>query len=171
MKDEILDHKFMLDTSSGHPPIKNEIRFYRATGEYGYLSNLYRCLVVFEAKTFDCSEKAYQYGKPQGKEISEWLISAPKPHLCAAAAHALLSFDIRPDWNDIKVDRMRGVLMAKFSQHEDLEKKLLATGDARLVEDSKTDAFWGIGKKGVGKNMLGQLLMETRYKLGGMGQV
>jgi predicted NAD-dependent protein-ADP-ribosyltransferase YbiA (DUF1768 family) len=33
------------------------------------------------------------------------------------------------------------------------------------VEASKTDAFWGLGKKGNGKNMLGVLLMELRDEL------
>ena len=96
---------------------------------------------------------------------AEWLISAPKPHLCAMAAHGLMAFDIRPDWQAIKVDRMRDVLRAKFNQHEDLKQKLLDTGDAILVEDSKTDRFWGIGKKMNGKNMLGELLMKIRDEL------
>lgn len=145
--------------------VKEEIRFYRAVGEYGYLSNLHRCTVVYEGKIFDCSEAAYQYGKPKDRAVAEWLINAPKPHLCSAAAHALLGFDIRSDWNDIKVERMRGVLRSKFSQNLSLNLKLLSTGDAAIVEASKTDAFWGIGKKGDGKNMLGVLLMELRGEL------
>jgi hypothetical protein len=39
------------------------------------------------------------------------------------------------------------------------------TGDAALIETSSIDAFWGIGKKGIGKNMLGKLLMEVRDEL------
>ena len=139
----------------------NEIRFYRAVGKYGFLSNLYMRTVSFEGVIFRTSEDAYQYGKPKDKAVAEHLIMAPKPHLTAAYSHALFCFDVRSDWNKIKVDRMRRVLLAKFSQ-PDMWTLLDATVDATLIEDSKTDAFWGNGKKGNGKNMLGILLMEAR---------
>ncbi len=63
---------------------------------------------------------------------------------------------------------MRGVLRAKFTQHQDLRELLLSTGDARLVESAKTDnpvnRLWG-EVNGKGKNMLGVLLMELRSEL------
>ena len=121
--------------------------------------------MVFEGRYFDCSEKAYQYGKPKDKNVADWLTDAPKPHLCALAAHALFAFDIVENWNNIKVDRMREVLKEKFRQHTDLKEKLLATGDAILIEESKSDAFWGTGKKGNGKNMLGKLLIAVREEI------
>jgi ribA/ribD-fused uncharacterized protein len=139
-----------------------DIRFYRATGEYGWLSNLYRRTVVFEGRAFSCREAAYQYGKPKDRVVAEWIVSAPKPHLIAAAAHGLFVFDVQPDWSTVKVGRMRAVLLAFFEQHDDLRDKLTATRPARLVEQSNTDAFWGVGKKGNGKNMLGMLLEEVR---------
>ena len=142
-----------------------EIRFYRASGEYGFLSNLYKTPVIFECRRFTCAETAYQFGKPKEIATAEWLVSAPKPHLCAAAAHALFAFDIRPDWNAVKVERMRKVIAAKFSQNDELARALCETGTATLIEESKTDAFWGIGKKGSGQNMLGILLMATRGEL------
>lgn len=145
-------------------PIKI-IMFYRSSGDYGYLSNLFRRKVKFENRVFRSSEDAYQFGKPLDGMTAEWLISAPKPHLCAMAAHGLLAFDITPHWQEMKVDRMRDVLRAKFGQHEDLKQNLIDTGDAVLIEDSKTDAFWGIGKKRNGKNMLGILLMQVREEL------
>lgn len=139
-----------------------EIRFYRATGENGFLSNLYKRQVSFENRIFDHAEAAYQFGKPKDPAVAEWIVSAPKPHLCAAAAHALLAFDIRPDWQHIKVMRMKEVLRAKFTQHPDLMEKLRETWPSPLIEESNTDPFWGIGKKGNGQNMLGKLLMEVR---------
>ena len=142
-----------------------EIRFYRAVGEYGFLSNLFKASIMYGGRNFPHSEAAYQYGKPKDSAVAEWIVSAPKPHLCAAAAHALLSFDIDPDWNEVKVKRMKGVLKEKFNQHHVLKEKLLNTGDAILIEESNTDAFWGIGKKGDGKNMLGVLLMDVREEL------
>ena len=158
-----------------------EIRFCRASGPCGFLSNLYRLKtpirlpdefdqkgrLIRKAACFWTSEAAYQYGKPKKQGVADWIVSAPAPHLCAAAGHALFVFDVRPDWNKIKVDRMRSVLRLKFDSTEryPLCKALLDTGDAALIEASNTDAFWGIGKKGTGKNMLGKLLMEVRDEL------
>jgi len=54
---------------------------------------------------------------------------------------------------------------ARFSQHEDLKRLLLDTGDAKLVEHTTNDDYWGDGGDGSGKNMLGRLLMEVREEL------
>ena len=145
-------------------PIKI-IMFYRSSGDYGFMSNLYRREIKFENRLFRSSEDAYQFGKPLDCMTAEWLISAPKPHLCAMAAHGLMAFDIRPDWQAIKVDRMRDVLRAKFNQHEDLKQRLIDTGDVVLIEDSKTDNFWGVGRYMRGQNKLGELLMQVRDEL------
>lgn len=158
-----------------------EIRFYRACGRFRFLSNLHRLQVplwlpdefdkggelFWKAVYFETSEAAYQYGKPLKQEVANWIVSAPYPRNCAIAAHSLPWYDVRPKWNEIKVDRMRRVLRLKFDRNErrPLWEALLDTGDAVLIEDSKTDAFWGIGKKGNGKNMLGRLLMELRDQL------
>ena len=148
-----------------------EIRFYRATGDYGFLSNLSPAEIEFEGRTFPCAEYAYQFGKPRDADVAEWLMAAPTPTLCAQAAHALVGWQIRADWAEIKVERMRAVLRAKFTQHPYWRGRLLRTGDAWLVEESSMDAFWGIGKKGVGKNMLGVLLMDVRSELSAVARV
>lgn len=146
-----------------------EIRFYRANEKpYGVFSNLYRCPIVFEGREYPTSEHAYQAGKAAKESVREWILSAPSPSLVAMAAHGLYTWDIAPDWSKVKFDRMRGVLRAKFTQHEDLRELLLSTGDARLVESAKTDnpvnRLWG-EVNGKGKNMLGVLLMDLRSEL------
>ena len=141
------------------------IKFYRANNkDYGFLSNLYKQSLVFENVVFPTAEHAYQYGKFRDEEVKHWAMMAPKPHLLAILAHGLFSWDIVKDWSKIKVDRMYEVLEVKFSEPE-LREKLLATDNAILIEDSKTDSFWGIGKSGKGKNMLGKLLMKVRKEL------
>lgn len=139
-----------------------EIRFYRAIGLNGFLSNLWRCPVPFESRMFDSAEHAYQFGKPRRRVVSEHLVLADTPALVAFYAHALPPWEIRPDWSAVKIDRMRAVLAAKFSQNRDLLRRLLETGEAQLLETSKTDAFWGMGARGRGRNMLGRLLMDLR---------
>lgn len=145
-------------------PLHGEIRFYRSTGEYGFLSNLYRHIFEFEGRSWRCAEDAYQFGKPKDPAVAEWIVSAPKPHLCAVAAHSLLAFDINPNWQKGKVVRMAKVIDAKFTSPV-LAEKLLFTWPRQLIEESNTDSFWGIGKKGTGHNMLGILLMATRERL------
>ena len=62
---------------------------------------------------------------------------------------------------------------AKFTQNQDLLKKLLATGGTTLVEASPYDKIWGIGLKESdpkaksrdtweGKNWLGEVLTDVR---------
>lgn len=147
----------------------DEIHFYRASEKpYGAFSNLYRRDVVFEGEVFSTSEHAYQAGKARKPAVRRWLMEAPSPALLAMAAHGLYYWDIAPGWSTSKFDRMRSVLRAKFTQHADLRDLLLSTGKARLVEsatvDNEVNRLWGeVG--GVGRNMLGVLLMELRDEL------
>lgn len=148
---------------------QGEIRFYRANEKpYGAFSNLYQCMVTFEGEEFPTAEHAYQAGKASKKSVREWILSAPTPALVAMAAHGLYTWDIVPSWSRIKFDRMRSVLKAKFTQHEDLKVLLLSTGDKRLVEAGRTNnsvnRLWG-EVNGKGTNMLGVLLMELRAEL------
>ena len=146
-----------------------EIRFYRASEKpYGVFSNLYKRKIDFEDETFATSEHAYQAGKARKPAVRKWLLEAPSPALLAMAAHGLYYWDVAPGWSKSKFDRMRAVLRAKFTQHEDLKKILLETGDARLVEsatvDNPVNRLWG-EVNGVGKNTLGIMLMELRTEL------
>ena len=67
-------------------------------------------------------------------------------------------------------------LTAKFSQNEDLKKRLLGTGNDILVECAVKVRVWGIGlsmnypdrhdmSKWKGQNLLGYALMMVRAKL------
>ena len=146
-----------------------DIPFYRSNEKpYGAFSNLFRRAMVFEGREHATAEHAYQAGKARKEAVREWILSAPTPSLVAMAAHGLYTWDIVPDWSRTKFDRMRDVLKAKFTQHEDLRDLLLSTGDARLVEAGRTDNLvnrtWG-EVNGRGLNMLGVLLMEVRDEL------
>ena len=144
---------------------RNIIKFYRATKYgYGFLSCLYKKVMFFEGREFPSAEYAYQFAKFKDETVREWAMEAPKPHLLAILAHGLFSWDIVSNWSEIKVQRMYNVLCAKFSDRE-LMYKLLDTGDSFLIENSKSDAFWGIGKNQKGKNMLGVLLMRVREEI------
>lgn len=147
----------------------NEIRFYRANEKpFGAFSNLFRRTFTFEGVAYLTAEHAYQAGKARKEAVRDWILSAPSPSLVAMAAHGLYTWDIAPNWSKIKFTRMKGVLLAKYGQHEDLRNLLLGTGDAHLIEsatiDNAVNRLWG-EVNGVGKNMLGKLLMEVREEL------
>lgn len=148
---------------------KTDICFYRANEKpYGVFSNLHKRPIVFEGITYPTSEHAYQAGKARKEAVRDWILSAPTPALAAMAAHGLYVWDVAPNWAQIKFDRMRGVLRAKFTQHADLCELLISTGEQRLVEvgtvDNAVNRLWG-EVNGRGQNMLGVLLMELRNEL------
>jgi len=150
---------------------QTEVHFYRSNEKpYGVFSNLFRRPMEFEGRVYPTAEHAYQAGKAKKEQVRDWILSAPSPSLVAMAAHGLYTWDIVPEWSRKKFDRMRMVLKAKFTQHEDLKKLLLSTGNARLVEAGRTDnavnRTWG-EVNGKGENMLGVLLMEIRDEIRG----
>ena len=56
---------------------------------------------------------------------------------------------------------MKKGLTFKFSQHKDMLKVLISTGDKKLVERSEKDPYWG-GLLPNSLNKLGNMLMEIR---------
>jgi N-glycosidase YbiA len=69
------------------------------------------------------------------------------------------------NWDYIKNNVMHEAVKAKFTQHADLKKLLLETKDARIIEHTENDDYWGDGGDGKGKNMLGKILMKVREEL------
>lgn len=149
-----------------------EIRFYKANeAVWGAFSNLYRRPIEIDGQVFSSNEFAYQSKKPRDPAVRAWLMAAPTNGLLAKASHQLTrAWEVAPGWSAGKVDWMRRVLHAKFTQHEDLKRLLLCTGNATLIESGTIDddagRFWGIVKStGKGKNTLGVLLMDLREHL------
>lgn len=131
-----------------HDVQDDAIRFYRANEKpYGAFSNLYPRQIEFEGRAYPTSEHAYQAGKASKPAVREWILNAPSPSLAAMAAHGLYVWDVVPNWSQIKFDRMRAVLRAKFDQHADLKELLLSTGSTRLVEtgtvSNAVNRLWG----------------------------
>lgn len=57
---------------------------------------------------------------------------------------------------------MRTAVRAKFEQYDDLRDFLLSTADAKIIEHTANDSYWGDGGDGSGRNMLGRILMDLR---------
>lgn len=66
------------------------------------------------------------------------------------------------DWDDRKFSLMKSLVGTKFSEHDNLMAKLVATGKAQLIEGNTWgDKIWGVCD-GEGENHLGRILMEIR---------
>lgn len=74
---------------------------------------------------------------------------------------------LRADWDAVKDGIMEEIVRAKFTQNKDLGEKLLATGDAVLIEGNTwNDRYWGVDiKTGAGHNHLGKIIMKIRTEL------
>ena len=140
-------------------------------GDNFFLSNFYSCEVVFEGLKYPSSEHAYQAAKTldsgQRRKIRSARSAGESKRL---GRHVRL----RKDWESIKYNVMVAILRDKFSRYEDLKKKLLATGDAELIEGNGWgDKTWGCIRKNsskpwIGKNWLGKALMQVRSEINGI---
>ena len=152
---ETMNHK--LDTD-------RQVFFYEQ--DFYVLSNFSAFALQWKGLRFDTSEAAYHWEKFSitAPVIAEDIRLAPSAHVAFKIAE-LYEACRRPDWINEKLTVMRNILRAKVDQHEYVRRKLLATGDRELVEDSWRDDFWGWGPSRDGKNMLGRLWMEVRTEL------
>jgi len=130
-------------------------------GEYRFLSNFWPCKIEWQGQEFQCSEALYMAFK--SGDPADFARFAP---LDAREAKKLgKTVVLRADWDQAKISIMRNVLALKFRQNADLREKLLATGEAELIEKNWwRDEFWGVCN-GVGENWLGRMLSELREKL------
>lgn len=125
-------------------------------GDYFFLSNYYECPVYFMGHDYKSSEAAYQAQKCP-ERAKEFVDLGPDE-----AKKLGKTVEIRSDWDSVKNTIMLVILRQKFFQNDELFEKLVATGDAELIEGNWwKDTYWGV-YEGTGKNMLGKLLMQVR---------
>jgi ribA/ribD-fused uncharacterized protein len=148
---------------------EDQVFFYEH--DFYVLSNFSAFNLEWEGMTFQTSEAAYHWEKfacehddDTRNGVALAIYEAPSAHAAFKIAEAQKHLR-RPDWDDVKVDIMLGILRAKAEQHEYVRRKLLATGDRELIEDSWRDSFWGWGPNRDGQNMLGKLWMQVRAEL------
>jgi ribA/ribD-fused uncharacterized protein len=140
------------------------IYFYSTTGPYGSFSNFSRHGFELDGAYWPTSEHYFQAQKYAGTDHTQVVRRAPTPKEAAAMGRAR-SRPLRPDWEQVKDDVMRRAVRRKFESHPELRQALLATGDELIVENAPKDWYWGCGKDGTGKNVLGRILMEVRAGL------
>jgi len=133
--------------------------------DFYVLSNFSSFQVEIAGRLFPTSEHAYHWFKfAEHPHIQYEILATRSAHdaFKVAAKHKALRL---PNWDDIKVTVMKEIILAKAQQHEYVMRKLLATGDRELVENSWRDDVWGWGPNKDGQNLLGKCWMELRDTL------
>lgn len=142
------------------------IYFYSANDHpYGCFSNFSRHGFELDGHYYQTSEHYFQAMKFINSPSDMEDVRRASTAKSAAAIGRDRNRPLRADWEAVKDDVMRTAVLAKFQAHADIRAILLATGDAEIVENAPHDYYWGIGADGTGRNMLGQILMETRTLL------
>lgn len=141
------------------------IEFYRPADPWGELSNFHPAPIELDGRRWPTTEHYFQAAKFPGSPHAELIRQAPTPDL-AKQLGGDRTAPLRADWLAVRDEVMRTALRAKFTQHNHLRALLLDTGDARLVEHTARDRYWGDGGDGSGVNRLGLLLMQVRAELG-----
>jgi ribA/ribD-fused uncharacterized protein len=142
------------------------IEFYRVDDEYGEFSNFSPHPINLDGERWPTSEHYFQAQKFEEPAVRKRIRQASGP-MEAARMGRDRKLKLRRDWESAKDGVMHKAVAAKFSQHPGLRELLLSTGDARLVEHTDNDAYWGDGGDGRGRNKLGQILMQVRDELRG----
>jgi ribA/ribD-fused uncharacterized protein len=163
-------------------PADNRILYFeRDRDAFRFLSHFHPSPIVVDGETWATVEHFYQAQKSFDPAYRAAVRAAFTPGIAKRLAaqptaprrisgqswfrrHGTLP---RPDWHEAKLEIMRRGDAAKFAQHPDLAARLLATGDAELVEDSPFEPFWGVGPDGQGLNWAGRVIMEIRARLRG----
>ncbi|GHA98311.1 hypothetical protein GCM10009069_21460 [Algimonas arctica] len=124
------------------------------------------------AEQFMMYKKATLFGDGM---IAEKIVAAKHPSDHKRLGQQVRGF-IQQDWDANKVEIVHAGNWAKFTQNKGLRKKLLATGNAILVEANPKDIIWGVGLAENdpditnpdcwrGQNLLGEILMRVRAEL------
>lgn len=129
-------------------------------GDFYYLNMFYNCPITFEGKKYLNAFAAYQAAKcvDENDKRAFTRLNALK------VKKRIKTIKVRDDWQDMKYDVMYKIQEAKFTQNEDLKKKLLSTDGLLVNNVSFNDTEYGV-HYGKGSNKLGVILMELRDKL------
>jgi hypothetical protein len=140
-------------------------------GYYRFLSNFWYAVLCIDDKEYQTSEHYFHAMKCVDDTDAEYIRNLDRP---GEAKQCVRSMGYKPDFkesnNDLAV-MFTGVL-AKFEQNSSLAEKLVATGDALLIEGNRWhDNYWGrctcAKCRNYGHNHLGRVLMTVRGILGG----
>lgn len=141
---------------------KGPVAFNSRTPEWAWLSNFWLAPVWYEGRRYASVEHAYQVARLTRPADRERVAAAPT---AAEAKQLVRTMPARADWFAINEQVMATLLADKFDRHHDLGRRLVATGGRPLVHKAPWDAFWGDGRDGKGRNVMGRQLEVVRRAL------
>lgn len=154
----------------------------------GPFSQWHKSTFTVDGKKYVCAEQYMMAAKARlfgDKDAERMIMATGDPKEQKRLGRQVQGFN-EQKWNSAAKDIVYKANYAKFSQHDDLRKLLLATAGTTLVEASPYDTIWGIGlpkddpraqtrSQWKGKNWLGEVLTKVRDDLLadplGLGQV
>nr|MBQ4454145.1 NADAR family protein [Clostridia bacterium] len=152
--------------------------FHKPEETNGYLSNWYKSPFELDGVRFSSAEQYIMYRKCMIFEdnASANAVLATEDTAEQQAIGRRAAGYIDKVWAGMRQQAAFRCLYAKFSQNDDLKKKLLDTGDAWLVECAHSDTIWACGirldddarfnaENWRGQNLLGFTLMQVREAL------
>lgn len=138
------------------------------SGKLAFLSNMYRCNIMFEGDVYPSTENAYQAAKC-AIESQRIHFQKCSPFDAKKKGRKIL---IREDWNQVKLDIMQELIESKFNDSsQGFGDKLCMVPDEDLVEYNYWhDNYWGHCtcvrcKNKKHNNFLGLLLQKKKSKL------
>ena len=154
------------------------IGFHNPDEENGFLGNWYLSEFTVDGIVFTSMEQFMMYKKAvcfNDSEIAKQILET-NDVACIKKLGRLVSGYNDSVWNGIRQIVVYEGLIAKFSQNDELQKKLKDTQDAILAECAVQDRIWGIGlsmndsnrqylEQWNGQNLLGYTLMMVRDRL------
>lgn len=151
------------------PQVNDAIYFYsRGEEQWRFLSNFYRAPFAYNKQWWPTAEHLYQAlkFKDEGMMNHIRLLQFPQDAKQYARKAMIESKVNEQYWESKSLHLMRMIITLKFSQHTDLLKQLVQTGERELVHQCNWEehSFWGVGRSG-GENHLGKILMEARSQM------
>ena len=112
---------------------------------------------------FPTSEAAFQaYKNIENKEYVNKQLESKTPTIAKKLGKFV---NENNDFGNNKDHIMENIIRLKFNQNEYIRRNLLNTGLRTIINNDVNDFYWGVGKDGKGKNMLGKILMKIRDQM------
>lgn len=153
----------------------NIVCFHNPDEDNGYLSNWYHSEFIVDRIAFSSMEQYMMYKKAvcfKDAVVAKQILETDNVSKIKELGRLVSGYDDNY-WSGIRQIVVYQGLLEKFKQNNDLQNKLLFTGDAILAECAVKDKIWGIGlamndadrlnqAKWKGQNLLGYTLMMVR---------
>lgn len=148
------------------PPDGRILYCARDQERFGFLACLYSAPILLDGETWPTVEHYIVAQRSDDPDYRRTILEASAPELASDSWFERNNAQRRAGWYRVEVieDLMMRANRAKFTQHPELARLLIATESTELVEDT-SNSYWGIDENGEGLNRAGAALMEIREEM------